>query len=80
MKDLWKGNVRGIEWEMVVYFAVDVGVLSRKNDGPGRCTNGIGDTGVGEEHAHFGDAVNVGRFDQAVVITQKSPGKRDHQT
>ena len=68
LKKLGKSNVGGIKGKVVVNFTVEVGVLAGENGGPAGCTDGIGHCGIRKEHAHLGDTVNIGSFDEAIAV------------
>ena len=68
LKELGKGDVGGVEREVVVDFTVEVGVLAGKDGGPARGTDGVGHGGIGKAHAHLGDAVDVGGLDETIAV------------
>ena len=68
LQKLREGDVGSIERKVVVNFAVQVAVLARENNGTGRCTDRVSDTGIGKQHALFGNPVDIGRFNQLVGI------------
>lgn len=68
LEDLREGDVCRIEWKMVVNFPVEMAMLSGQNSRPRRGTNGISDTGIGKQHAHFGNPIDVGSFDQVIAV------------
>lgn len=68
VQDLWKSDVGRIERKDIINFPVDVGVLAGQYSCPGRCTDGIGDRRIREEHALSGEAVDIGRIDQALIV------------
>ena len=43
-------------------------MLTGEDHCPGRCADGVGDTGVGKQHTALGNAVNIGGAYQAGVV------------
>ena len=68
LKELGKGDVGGIEGEIVVDFTVEVGVLAGEDGGTAWRTDGVGHRGIGKAHAHLGYAVNVGGLYQSIAV------------
>ena len=60
LQQLGKGDIGSIKRKVVVDFPVEVAVLSSEDNRTRRRTNRIGDTGIGKEHAFFGNAVDIG--------------------
>ena len=59
----------------VAVHAVDVVVSAGKQGGAAGSAQAVGDEGIGEAQALFGNAIDVGRFDQAAAIaTERSLG------
>lgn len=68
LKELGKGDVGSVKGEIVVDFAIEVGVLASEDGGAAWRANGVGDRGIGEEHAHLCNAVNVGGLDESIAV------------
>ena len=69
LEELGHGLLRAVEHAgRVVREAVGVAVLARNHAGTAGTTQRIGHKAVGEAHTIGGDAVEVGRFDVALVI------------
>tara|TARA_R110002050_G_scaffold157311_1_gene285814 strand:+ start:3959 stop:4216 length:258 start_codon:yes stop_codon:yes gene_type:complete len=65
---LGKGNIGGVKWGNIVNLAIDVAMFSGQDYGTRWCTNGIGNAGIGKEHAFLGNSVYIGSVDEPVVI------------
>lgn len=68
LNDLGKGHIGGVKLKMVVHLSVEMRMLSGQDGGATWGTDGIGHAGIGKQHAHFGNPVNIRRLDQCVVI------------
>ena len=68
LKELGKGDVGGIEGKVVVDFTVEVGVLAGEDGGAAWRANGVGHRGIGKEHAHLCNAVDIGGLDETIAV------------
>ena len=68
LKYLRESNLSRIKRKVIVDLTIDVSVLSSEDGRPGRRTNGIGHTGIGKQNPFFGNAINIGGFNQMIAI------------
>jgi hypothetical protein len=59
LQDLWEGLLGSVEVHCIVEYAVYVAVLAGLDDGSAGGTDRVGDVAFFEQHAFFGDAVDV---------------------
>jgi hypothetical protein len=68
LKQLWKGNLGGIERIMVIYLSINMGMLPCKDGGPGWGTDGIGNTCISEQNPFLGQPIYIWSLDQMITI------------
>jgi hypothetical protein len=68
MEDLRERYIGCVERKPVIDFTVDVAVLPGQDHCPGRTANGIGYTGIVEQHALVGNPVDVGCFYEMIRV------------
>ena len=70
LKKLREGHIGRVKRKVIVHLAIQVGKLSGQDRSSTWRTDGIGHGGIGKQHPHRGDPINIWSFYQVIAVSQ----------